>query len=261
MELDEPVDRWLSNRGLPGPGYFVHDLSRSRVGFDFEVMKVAPGIAFKEFDNNEQSTLEYLKVLGSILAKVHNIEVEGYGPIVSFDEPISAIDNRYRGIHNNWRDYIFTRLENHIEFLESNNSLSKSDGWQVCRAFADHRELFDIRSGSLLHGDPGSHNVFVDENKITALIDWEDSLSGDPVYEIAFWATFHPERRHAAFLEGYRQEAELPKDFEARFWIYFLRVALFKTIVRHRLGIQDKPGRPPAAKRITDALEKLQALA
>jgi Ser/Thr protein kinase RdoA (MazF antagonist) len=92
------------------------------------------------------------------------------------------------------------------------------------------------------------------------LIDWEDCLAGDPVFDIAFWATFHPERRHDVFLEGYRGVRDLPDDFELRFWLYFLRTALSKTVLRHRFGLQDKPGRPPASLRIHRGLEKVESL-
>jgi len=112
----------------------------------------------------------------------------------------------------------------------------------------------------LLHGDLGSHNVFTDGRDVTAVIDWEDALSGDPVFDIAFWATFHPDRRHAAFLDGYRAVRALPADFEWRFWLYYLRVALAKTVLRHRLGITDRPGRLPASRRIQKGLERVEAL-
>jgi len=42
-----------------------------------------------------------------------------------------------------------------------------------------------------------------------------------------------------------------------RFWTYFLRVALAKTVVRHNLGLRDRPGRPPASRRIQLALDRL----
>src|SRR5207253_1741030 len=82
----------------------------------------------------------------------------------------------------------------------------------------------------------------------------------DPVFDVAFWATFHPDRRHGAFLDGYRSVRDLPADFERRFRLYYPRVALSKTVLRHRLGLADRPGRPPASLRIQRALERLEAL-
>jgi hypothetical protein len=37
--------------------------------------------------------------------------------------------------------------------------------------------------------------------------------------------------------------------------LYFLRVALAKTVVRHNLGLRDRPGRPPASLRIQRGLQ------
>lgn len=38
---------------------------------------------------------------------------------------------------------------------------------------------------SLIHGDFGSFNVLTDKSSITAVIDWDLSLFGDPLYELA----------------------------------------------------------------------------
>ena len=97
------------------------------------------------------------------------------------------------------------------------------------------------------------------KGRITCLIDWEDAVAGDPLFEVAFWATFHPERRWDAFFAGYRKDPlETPED-RLRFWLYFLRIALMKTVLRHRLGCTDPPGRTPASQRIQRALRGLES--
>ena len=42
----------------------------------------------------------------------------------------------------------------------------------------------------LVHGDFGSYNMLADSHRVTALIDWDLALFGDPLYEVAnlfFW--------------------------------------------------------------------------
>ena len=114
-----------------------------------------------------------------------------------------------------------------------------------------------MTGGILLHGDLGSHNVLTDGDRLLGLIDWEDMVAGDPVYEVAFWATFHLPERHAAFLTGYRAVRPLPDDFPVRFWLYFLRVTVAKAVHRRRFGYPDRPDRPSAAHRIRYAFGEL----
>lgn len=39
---------------------------------------------------------------------------------------------------------------------------------------------------TLLHGDPGFHNMLVHENALTAMLDWERARVGDPVQDLAY---------------------------------------------------------------------------
>jgi aminoglycoside phosphotransferase (APT) family kinase protein len=43
----------------------------------------------------------------------------------------------------------------------------------------------DVRP-ALLHGDPGFHNLLVHEGRVSALLDWERSLVGDPAQDLAY---------------------------------------------------------------------------
>src|SRR5262249_47268553 len=150
------------------------------------------------------------------------------------------------GMFDSWRDYVLLNLDQHLQACENIAAIRPSERRRIQSAFAALDPLFSSVLPALLHGDLGNHNVFAQGGAITALLDWEDCLSGDPLFDIAFWATFHPDARHESFFEGYRSERSLPADFELRFWLYYLRVALSKTVHRHRFGYADQPGRPPA---------------
>jgi Ser/Thr protein kinase RdoA (MazF antagonist) len=165
-----------------------------------------------------------------------------------------------QGSLGTWPEYIVLRLPEHLDVCSRIGAANHQETRRIEATFESAMNLLASFTPALLHGDLGSHNIFSDGTNITALIDWEDSLSGDPVFEIAFWATFHPERRHAAFLDGYRSVCPLPDDFDLRFWLYFLRIALAKTVLRHRLGIPDRPGRSPAAARIQRGLHRVESL-
>jgi|GEM_PF-798249 len=248
--------------GVPAAEVLLTDTTRRRCPFDFQITACLPGQNLGEFDGDEPTMRRLLRELGATLARLHGRTVRGFGwPDVRPLADAVAAGGEPSGLFAAWPEYLLLQLDRHIEICQQIGAMTTT---MAARA----RNWFDAmaprRTGFqpvLLHGDPGSHNARTDGRAITALLDWEDCLFGDPVYEIAFWATFHPERRHDAFLDGYRAIRELPADFGAWFWLYFLRVALAKTVHRHRFGYADAPGRPPAAGRIALALQRLEETA
>ena len=256
--LDAAVMPRLRAAGLPSLAVDHVDLSRRWCPWDYEILEHADGTALKALDPDDTLLMPLLRKLGEVVARLHEIRTDGFG---LFDlRPLAEGSQVLCGTRQRWSDYLTVRLAEHVARCSDLGAMTASEVDAVLRLFDGSASLFDDVAPCLLHGDLGNHNVFTDGTAITALIDWEDSLSGDPIYDIAFWATFHPERRHAAFLDGYRTVRPLPEDFDVRFWLYFLRVALAKTLVRHRLGLADLPGRPPAALRIRKALNRLAEL-
>lgn len=257
-------DAWAAEqlRGCGLPALRVHhiDVSRNFAPCDVEILDEAPGRSLTFFDDDEERLRPLLQALGRFVGRMHGIRTQGFGffdvrPLVQKESSAGVW-----GICSTWRNYLVRRLEVHVERCAALGVIDRQEARRIFAAFARAENLLSTVDPCLLHGDLGSHNVFVDQGDITALIDWEDCLSGDPVYELAFWATFHPERRYDAFLEGYCQEQRLPESFESRFWIYYLRVALAKTVLRARLGIADRPGREPAARRIQKGLERFEGV-
>ena len=254
--IDGAMTNRLRRAELPALDVHECDLTRKRVPFDYSILDEARGHSLRAFDADDAKLIPLLRRLARFLACVHRIEVDSAFGLI--DVGALTTGRRLMGIHATWDDYLLLKLDEHVRICVDIEAITSVEGSQIHRRFEDSRGIFGGK-GSLLHGDPGNHNVFVDNGRITALIDWEDAVVGDPVYEIAFWATFHPEHRHSAFIDAYREEADLPKDFDYRFWLYFLRVALAKTVLRHRLGLKDKPGREPAALRIRKSLQRLHA--
>jgi hypothetical protein len=248
----------LRGQGLPALEIHHVDISRRLGPFDYEILAEARGRTLAAFDEDEDHLGTLLYDLGRFVGRLHRIRTCGFG---FFDvRPLVCGDGSVRGTCSTWRDYVLRRLDAHVGQCAGLGAIGRDEECRIFAAFAAAEQSFANVEPVLLHGDLGSHNVFTDGAQVTALIDWEDCLSGDPVFDVAFWATFHPDRRHAAFLDGYRRERVLPADFELRFWLYYLRVALSKTVLRHRLKVADRPGREPASRRIQMGLERVEAL-
>jgi Ser/Thr protein kinase RdoA (MazF antagonist) len=235
------------------------DLSYSRCQFEYEILDEARGECLTRRDDSD-AILGLLRLLGAMAARIHLQRLRGFGwfTLGPMRGARDVADVELRGSDARWGDYVERNLERHVDYCRRIDAIADEEQRRILALFTEHAHLWDDAPSALLHGDLGNHNVFTDGERITAIIDWEDCLVGDPVYDIAFWATFHPEPRHAAFLDGYRAVAALPPDFALRFWLYFLRVSLAKTVHRHRFGYSDRPGRPPASRRIQLSLERLE---
>jgi hypothetical protein len=269
--IDPAVMRILKESHLPSLEVYAVDVLRDRCSFDYQILEEARDRSLRDFDTSEAAIRPLLTELGRFVARLHAIQTQGFGlidvrPLIGeasspVHSPLTTHHSLIRGLHEQWSDYILLRLEEHVKKCVDVGVISLVEARQI-------NELFELVTGSLanfqsalLHGDLGNHNIFTDGKRITAVIDWEDCLCGDPVFDIAFWATFHPEERHRFFLEGYQAENRLPEDFARRFWLYYLRIALSKTVLRERFGLKDRPGRPPAAGRIRRSLTALSRAA
>lgn len=256
------LEKWAVTKaraaGMPAPSVLITDTSRRICPLDFQVVELVPGRSLQEFDDDEPEMQRLLGKLGEQFARLHGVKAERWG---WFDVGplLGERSGAPSGLFGKWEDYVMLRLKEHVESCEKMGAVGNETSRRILDHFAALKSHLKGFEPALLHGDPGSHNAMTDGREITALLDWEDCLAGDPVYELAFWATFHPERRHAAFLQAYRAMRPLPDDFDVRFWLYFLRISLAKTVHRQRFGYVDRPGRPPAAQRIQNSLERLES--
>jgi hygromycin-B 4-O-kinase len=76
-----------------------------------------------------------------------------------------------------------------------------------------------------VHGDFGSYNLMTDGRRITAVIDWDRALFGDPLYETAnllFWR----ERCLEPLTLAMRAAADAEPGAKERLLCYQLRIGL-----------------------------------
>jgi len=225
--------------------------------FDYQIMEYVAGKTIRQLEHPETQALDekLLEIIGSKLASFHTVPVQGYGLLSAS----AAKHNKLQGLHKTWSDYLFCQLDEHIQTCLELEAVSEQEAEKIKMFFTENKNIFDKQQSVLLHGDPGGHNVICREEQSLTFIDWEDSLGGDWVYDIAFWGTFYKDWMLEPMLRGYVKQSgcKIPSDFYRRYWLYYLRVALAKTVHRHLFGYQDVPGRQPLSQRIQKALEKL----
>jgi aminoglycoside phosphotransferase (APT) family kinase protein len=253
LRVEASVLGHLRRRGLAVPGVLAIDASRAVIP-TFAVIERFEGPTLADRDGDEAAAARGLRSLGGFLRQVHRIALPGAGPVAR--EPGAAgREDTLTGRLQDWSDYLALRLDDHLRTLAAAGLVTAAESDRIGAAIA--RARLPGGADRLLHGDPGGPNVILDPTGLVrGLVDWEDALVGDPWFELASCAAFHPERRWVHLFEGYG--VRLAAERAERFWLYYLRIVVARSVVRLRFHIADLPGRPPAAARIHRALDGLE---
>lgn len=215
--------------GLPVPEVLEVHIAQDDNDMDFMVMTQSPGMTM-EFAIQEDSALEVplLREAGQLLAYVHQIPVEKYG---FFDNAIATKEKKLVGLHDSFRDFIFTGLQENIDRLLQFKVITTATADTFLNIFETMD--FSVPTGPrLLHNDYADWNILVNEKKISAILDWDECFGGDPVADLACWSTFFDIKRFAELAKGYQAVSEFPEDFEERFHYYRLRYVISKMALR-----------------------------
>ncbi len=106
--------------------------------------------------------------LGRVLRKLHGIKGTGAGFVVEAEHGVVT------GCHDAWWRHVHCRMREHTDYAREHGLMGFRDQFVLM--------VVEPTDGySLLHGDLSDHNVFAEGGAVTALIDWESALLGDPI--------------------------------------------------------------------------------
>jgi hypothetical protein len=261
LAFEKKVRTWLgrSQHGELVPETIDLGFQSDGAPADYVILAEAPGLVLGDLgDQTLDERPEYLTNTGRAMRSVHSINAAGAGLLEFRSDEAADVP---RGVHTAWPDYILLNLEKHVVACLALGVIDQRSAEKIYRLFELMKPVLSGRRCRLLHGDPGTHNICVDPQTatVTCMLDWEDALVGDPLFDVAMFSTFQPARRMPAFLAGYGLAG--PSEDEQRLLaLYFLRIALSKTVHRARFGIADRPDRAPAHGRIHRGVQELEKL-
>ncbi len=154
-------------------------------------------------DGTHHDGTPYPSVLNALDA-IHNLDIShtsGYG----------TFDARGHAAHRTWELALSATIAPAQESRCEQNWWSPQPGRQAADALAG---LLAVPLGaprSLLHGDFGFYNLLMNDEDVSAVIDWGLAQFGDPLYDLArlaFWAPMGT-RRDAAGLWTERHDVKL----------------------------------------------------
>ncbi|MCX6855632.1 MAG: aminoglycoside phosphotransferase family protein, partial [Verrucomicrobia bacterium] len=241
------LDR-VREAGVLTPRVFGCDATRSRVSFAWQALERIEAPDLNQWF--KQETLEVPKIsfdIGVAVAKWQKITYDGFGVLEwSAQSPVRRLEDlttpvphrRLCGPHSSYADYFHLRLEEHLHFLTKRGFLANTA--EILSEIENHRALLDLPQGCLVHKDLALWNILGTEQQISAFIDFDDSIAGDPMDDLSLLACFHD----AAFLqrafEGYQSVRAFPEQHMRRFWLHLLRNMIVKAVIRVGSGYFDR---------------------
>jgi fructosamine-3-kinase len=224
--------------GLPAPRVLAVDASRQRVPFAWQVMECIAAPDINQLHKQGRLDLpRCAEEIGAAVARWQNITPPGFGP---FDPAVLRSEDRLHGFHARYADYFPLHLDRHLRFLVERGFLAELEAREIEGEIARHESLLALERGCLVHKDLALWNILGTETEIVAFIDWDDSISGDPMDDLSLLGCFYDGSILARALAGYATARPLPAEHRRRFWLHLLRNMIVKAVIRVGAGYFDR---------------------
>jgi fructosamine-3-kinase len=219
---------------VPAPEIVFHDFSRDIVDRDYLIMEYLDGDS-GPFDERE---------LGSYVRQIHAIESDKFG-----------YPERMAPTGNSWPDIFQTYVKLILRDCMSCGVIDSSEHGYFLSVYDKQGVVIGDVKPSLLHLDLWSQNILTVNEKITAILDFDRGLYGDPELEFAVLDTYGystPE-----FFEGYGKPRPADSDAQIRQRLYIVYELIKYAFIRVARGKSMPTGRSHVAqcKRILRELE------
>jgi len=238
----------LALHGILAPHIYATGLRTGTRAFDFMVMqRIGTGSLEALLTRDTAEEAAWARRAGAYLARVHGIALPGFGMLAGTET--------LQGAHASWREAFTIRLDETVQYLVQHSLLTHEEATRIKSMFDIH-EALERSASVLLHGDFHPANIIINEvaGSIAGAVDLSQAKVGDPLFDLAFYATYVSPEIFAAFLEGYGKE--LTEADQRALALYSLRIYLSKAKLRKRFGYEARI--PVAQQGIRRALAELE---
>lgn len=232
------VLRDLREAGLPVPRVWFSGDGTAQCPIKFQILDCYGEKCLNEY--YKAGTLDVRAVaaqLGEHLRRLHGLTYPGFG---FFNTERIRRDGTLVGLDGTYTAYFHKRLDDHLGYLSDHDLLPAATIRDVRVAIERHEPLLALRQGVLVHRDMALWNVLGTPDRVTAIIDWDDCVVGDPADDLGIIACFHDEEFMVPLLDRYSGGRGVTPEFAVRIRLHTLRNMLWKTVIRDYMGYFDK---------------------
>jgi fructosamine-3-kinase len=235
LAIESRVVELVRGTGVAVPEVYGCDASRRSVPFAWQALEQIDARDLNHwYKAGELDEPRIAFDLGSAVARWQSLTFEGFGTFRTADGTGLA------GYHASYRDYFQLQLSRHLTFLLERSFLSVSEQVAIERQVARHDNLLRHAEGCFVHKDLALWNVLGGPDRIVAIIDFDDAISGDSMDDLSLLACFHNAQFLSSALDGYQSIRPLPVEYEKRFWLHLLRNMIVKSVIRVGAGYFDR---------------------
>ncbi|MDQ5957994.1 MAG: hypothetical protein QG665_335 [Patescibacteria group bacterium] len=245
FKKDERSFTYFASPSLPIPK--VIKIGKINENLRFCLSQKVEGKILNEFSSAE--LVQLLPQLFQVLDIIHTIDIsqtKGYG----------KWDAEGMGEKTSWKEYILS-VDTYAKGEAGKPSLFETtflekDFWDKAYAILADLVKYCPEERFLVHGDYGFNNVLSDGNKVTGVIDWEGSIYGDFLFDIA-WLSFwsYDLDYQNLYLEYSKNKGVEIQNFDERMLCYKLHIGLGSCSFFAYSGQEEK------YKKAKDTIEKL----
>ena len=234
MLVETEVIRRVRELGVPTPKIFEVDVTRKEYPFAYQLME-----KFSDSDINfiykegRLETSSIMRQLGGHIATWQSITANGFGPFNTIELSESG---RLEALHKTYQEYYYLNLDRHLDYLVSENFITGLLADEIRKAISSASACLELSKGCLVHKDIAFWNLIGRPDSIVSVIDWDDTIMGDPVDDLSLMACYHSWSELEPLFDGYTEVRPLPDNFEIRFWLHLLRNMIFKAVIRVGAG-------------------------
>ena len=239
-----------AKKGVPVPKMLlVKSIEAGEKPLEICVESKLPGVSLDKVPeiNTREKKIDLLHQIGKILSQVHSIPTAGFGPL----------DKEGHGKFTSVPDFIL-----HNSYIKKEKILSElvgrpADIQMVVRAYEIlNQELTNYTSPPpcLIHNDISPQHIFVDQGKISGLIDMENACGSDPISELARWdVKFGKEFPLKYIIEGYENKELFTGDFEKK--LAFWKIYKSLTSLSYNINVNKPSGINKSLKDLRETLD------
>lgn len=163
---------------------------------------------------------------GRDLAIINSIPVEQFGWIQR-DRPVVS---RLEAELPTYRAFVYEYLESDLSLLLEAQTLARSEIVAIRQIIEDVDTEFDSEQSYLAHGDFDATHIYHYQGRCTGIIDFGEIRGANALYDLGHFRMHDGETLPIPVLsyliEGYKEVATLPADYELKIYLSSLLIAI-----------------------------------